>query len=205
MTEPAKQPAKILWAPRLRPELLKRLYESDAKGFQDEALCDEVGMYLFERCRTFCLTNHHEVECPECRTVFSVAGESKHVCPKDGCGWFTTQAAYWTSVRNCYAYTGRAVDAFWTFYRRYPVARTYKDKIILIDQLIHSYHLDEKTNVPTKSVASKLLEGNKKEVVRFLDRLSAIDADAKEEWRRIVSTTVDARAIGRREKEAKYL
>ena len=64
MTEPAKQPAKIRWAPRLRPELLKRLYESDAKGLQDLALCDEVGIDLFERCRTFYLTTRSEVECP---------------------------------------------------------------------------------------------------------------------------------------------
>ena len=48
-----------------------------------------------------------------------------------------------------------------------------------------------------KSVASKLLEGNKKEVVRFLDRLSARDAQAKEEWRRVVATTIDARILKR--------
>jgi hypothetical protein len=44
--------------------------------------------------------------------------------------------------------------------------------MILIDQLIHSYHLDELKN-PVKSAASKLLEGNKKEVVRFLNQPSA--------------------------------
>ena len=50
-----------------------------------------------------------------------------------------------------------------------------------------------------KSVASKLLEGNKKEVVRFLDRLSARDPRAKEEWRRVVAATIDARVLIREE------
>lgn len=58
--------------------------------------------------------------------------------------------------------------AFHTFYQQYPSARTYRDKIILIDQLIHSFHINQ-LDSPTKSVASKLLEGNKKTVVRFLE------------------------------------
>ncbi len=200
MKEQPKHPAKIHWAPRLPPGLLKRLYESDARGVRDEALCDEVGVRLFERCRTFYLTNRHEVECPACGCVFAVSQEGENPCPGDGCNWSVSHETYWVSVRNHYAYTGRAVAAFVDFYRRYSGARTYQDKIILIDQLIHSYHRHEVTKVPTKSVASKLLEGNKKEVVRFLDHLSAIDAEAKAEWRRIVATTIDAGEIGRRDK-----
>ena len=33
---------KIRWAPRLRPMLLQRLYESDARGFRDLELCESV-------------------------------------------------------------------------------------------------------------------------------------------------------------------
>jgi hypothetical protein len=84
------------------------------------------------------------------------------------------------------------------FHRRWPGARSYADRILLIDQLIHSFHVDEKTGRPAKSVASKLLEGNKKEVVRFLDALSARDPAAKEAWRRTTAATVDARMHGRR-------
>ena len=42
---------KIRWAPRLAPRLLERLYASDARGFRDEELCDDVGTRLLERCR----------------------------------------------------------------------------------------------------------------------------------------------------------
>jgi hypothetical protein len=81
--------------------------------------------------------------------------------------------------------------------RRWPAARSYADRILLIDQLIHSFHVDEKTGRAAKSVASKLLEGNKKDVVRFLDELSALDPAAKADWRRTTATTIDARMLKR--------
>ena len=67
--------------------------------------------------------------------------------------------------------------------------------MLLIDQLIHSFHINEKAGGPTKSIASKLFEGNKKDVVRFLDRLSARDPVEKEQWRRKVETTIDRRIV----------
>ena len=88
-----------------------------------------------------------------------------------------------------------AIDAFLTFYRRYPNTKTYKKKILLIDQLIHSFHIDEKTGSPAKSVASKLLKGNKKAVVRFLADLSALHPDDKTRWRLAVAGTIDRRML----------
>jgi hypothetical protein len=182
---------KIHWAPRLRPQLLKRLYDSDAEGFQDLELCDEVGMILYMRCRTFALVHRNEVECPACHTVFAVSPQGQSHCPQQDCDWYTTRPLYAASVQNHYAFPGRAMDAFLSFYERYPKARTYRDKILLIDQLVHSFHVDEKTGIATKSVASKLFEGNKKAVVRFLDELSARHPDVKQEWRLAVAGTID--------------
>jgi hypothetical protein len=187
--------AKIRWAPRLRPQFLRRLYDSDAEGFRDIELCDEVGMLLYMRCCTFALFNRNEVECPVCRTVFEVSPLGQSHCPREGCGWSTTRSLYATSIKNHYAFPGRAMDAFLTFYHRYPKARTYTDKMLLIDQLIHSFHVDEKTGTPTKSVASKLLEGNKKAVVQFLDDLSALNPGAKQGWRLTVAGTIDRHVL----------
>jgi len=186
---------KIRWAQRLPPPLLKRLYESDARGFRDLELCEEVGSYLYGRCATFQLVARGEVECPRCGTALRVAREGTSRCPNAGCAWHTTYALYRQSIRDHYAATGRAIAAYETFRRRWPSAHSYPDKILLIDQLIHSFHVDEKTGVPVKSVASKLLEGNKKDVVRFLDELSALDPAAKAEWRRTTATTIDAREL----------
>jgi hypothetical protein len=175
--------------------LLQRLYESDARGFRDVELCEDVGLRLYERCRTFVLVANSQVECPVCRQVFTVSDRGRSRCPKGDCDWFTTQRTYWQSVRNHYAHTGRAIEAFSSFHRRYPAARSYQARILLIDELIHSFHLEEATQAPVKSVASKLLEGNKTDVVRFLDQLSAIDPDGKERWRRGVSQTIHGRIV----------
>lgn len=188
-------PEKIRWAARLPPRLLERLYESDARGFRDVELCDDVGMRLYARCRTFVLVYAGQVECPRCQTIFAVSSRGRSHCPGAGCGWFTTPAVYRDSIANHYAHTGRAIDAFAAFHRRYPSARSYRDRILRIDQLIHSFHLEEATGTAVKSVASKLLEGNKTEVVRFLDRLSALDPAAKERWRQTASETLHAHIL----------
>ena len=186
---------KIRWAPRLQPQLLQRLYQADAAGLVDLELCEDVGLRLYERCRTFVLVSRGEVECPSCGALFAVSPAGNSTCPNEGCGWLTTKAAYDESVRNHYANTGNAVKAYFSFYQAYPRAGTYQEKIVLIDQLIHSFHIEEKTGAQTKSIASKLLEGNKKEVVRFLDRLSARSPEQKEEWRQAVSKTIDGRIL----------
>jgi hypothetical protein len=176
---------------------LKQLYDSDAAGFQDMELCDEVGMILYMRCRTYVLVHRNEVECPVCHTVFEVLRPGERIdqsethCPHKGCTWSTTRATYRQSIRNHYAFPGRAIDAFQSFYERYPHARTYKAKMLLIDQLIHQFHVDERSGSAVKTVASRLFEGNKKAVVRFLDELSARDPNEKQAWRRAVATTID--------------
>jgi ribosomal protein L37AE/L43A len=186
-----KDTAKIRWAPRLRPELLERLYRSDAQGFHDTELCDKVGTTLYCRCQTLLRVHRDEVECPLCGTVFRIARDQVSACPQEGCGWHTTGEAYAQSIRNHYASPGRALAAYALFCHKWETAAAYRVKLLLIDQLIHSFHLSEKGE-PAKSVASKLLEGNKKAVVRFLDRLSARDSAEKEAWRCKVEQTIDA-------------
>ena len=197
----SEPPAKIRWAPRLRPQLLKRLYDADAQGLRDLELCDEVGMILYMRCRTYMFVLRGEVECPACRTVFEVGGlddwqdQSETHCPNPACTWFTTRALYRQSIHNHYAHPGRAITAYRSFYERYPHARTYQAKMRLIDQLIHQFHVEEKTGRAVKSIASRLLEGNKKAVVRFLDELSARDPAEKEAWRHAMADTIDRHVV----------
>jgi hypothetical protein len=141
----------IRWAPRLPPRLLERLYRADASGLRDDEPCDDVGMRLYARCRTFVLVSRGEVECPKCRSVFGVDRKEPSACPGVDCRWSTDIVSYRASIRNHYAYPGRALEAFMTFHRSYERARTYPQKIVLIDTLIHSFHLDEARS-PTVSL-----------------------------------------------------
>jgi hypothetical protein len=133
--------------------------------------------------------------------VFKVArcntwpDRTRTYCPNERCTWSTTRETYRQSIHTHYASPGRAIDAYRSFYERYPHARTYKAKILLIDRLVHQFHADEKTGNAVKSIASRLFEGNKKAVVRFLDELSARDPGAKQVWRDTVATTIDRRIV----------
>jgi hypothetical protein len=187
--------AKIRWAPRLQPMLLKRLYDSDARGERNIELCDDVGITLYMRCRTYAMCVEHKVDCPLCRHVVTVSRTGITRCGGPGCNWETNQDEFTESVVNHYAFPGRAMGPFLHYYHHYPDARTYQEKMLLIDQLIHSFHQDEKAGNAVKSVASKLLEGNKKAVVAFLDALSALNPEDKDKWREVVATTIDKRFV----------
>jgi hypothetical protein len=67
---------------------------------------------------------------------------------------------------------GEGDPAFTEYYERYPLARGYTDKILLIDALIHSFHCDLTVNLPNRSSANNLIEGSHDQVVAFLDALA---------------------------------
>jgi hypothetical protein len=76
-----------------------------------------------------------------------------------------------------------ALPEFVEFYDRFAPALEYKEKMLLIDRLIHSFHWSLKENQPARSAANNLIEGDHDQVVEFLDRLAGIDHDLKESWR----------------------
>jgi hypothetical protein len=182
---------KISWAPRLPFSLVRRLYKSFSSGIYDDELCDDVGIRLYLRCETFIHVWESKVACPVCRTVFKVAKEGTSYCPNEKCGWSTDFNQYWASIRPYYAWPGRAMAAWEEYYEKYPGKKTFHEKIILIDQLIHSFHIDEKTNLPVKTVGSKLFEGKRKVIVQMLDELSGIESSKKEQWREEMLLTID--------------
>ena len=69
---------KIRWASRVNPSLIVRLYKSDAAGFQDEKLADEVGCAIIARIEDiFAATASYyghggNIKCPACGEVMEV-------------------------------------------------------------------------------------------------------------------------------------
>ena len=187
---------KIKWEPRIKPELIQKLYQTDALGIQDTELCDEVGMRLYLRCQTIVRVKNDEVVCPRCGAVFVIQTSHKEavtLCPTKGCEWHTTRLEYQQSWSKKRIWGANAIPAFEEFYDRYPKLRTYKDKMLLIDKLIHSFHWDLKLNLPNRSAANNLIEGNHDQVVAFLDQLSGIESDDKTTWRETVQTMMKRR------------
>lgn len=182
---------KISWAPKVRQAKIRQLYQNDALGAVDEILVEDVGLSLLHRCRSIWLVTQREVECARCGAVFPMSepGTWKLLpgiqrCPTPGCGWETTAGEWHESWRHRELLGTAAVQAFETYLHEYPRARTTEERMVCIDQLIHSFHISLQTGKLNRSFANNLIEGSHDQVVEFLDRLSARPGGVdKEQWR----------------------
>ncbi|MEE4195936.1 MAG: hypothetical protein V2J07_12120 [Anaerolineae bacterium] len=189
----------IRWAARLQPALLKRLYDTDAQGIHDEELCDDVAYRLWLRCQTIVMVACGEVFCPRCGTPFTVNADTPEtvtICPKEGCGWQTTRHAYHQSWRKLRIWGHNAITFFEEYYEQYDPKLAYKEKLFLIDRLIHQFHWSAKEQLPARTVANNLLEGSHNQIVQFLDELSGVDPTRKAEWRQVKEVMMRRRRGG---------
>ena len=64
-----KEEIKPTWSPRVPKHKIRRLYQQDARGIQDDDLINEVGFALLARCESFLEANQAvrgRVSCPVC-------------------------------------------------------------------------------------------------------------------------------------------
>ena len=163
---------KISWSPKVRQAKIRQLYQNDALGAVDEVLVEDVGLALLERCRSIWLVTNRQVECPRCGAVFSLCepGSWKHLpgiqtCPSPGCGWQTTAEEWHDSWKHRELIGTAAMDAVETFLHDYPLAKRTEERMVCIDQLIHSFHISLRTGRPSRSFANNLIEGSHNQVV----------------------------------------
>jgi predicted RNA-binding Zn-ribbon protein involved in translation (DUF1610 family) len=184
---------RIQWASKVPQSIIRRLYETDARGIADDELIDKVGWALWERCDsilTVTAAHYGRVRCPACGTLI----ERQQGSPADeqvicgACGWQVAWATYHQSYRGKQLFGANAVAVFEAYHAAFPQAQAAKPKMLLIDQLIHAFHVGL-TDIG-RPVAANLIEGKLAEVIRFLDALTNGDAsgagasDARAAWRR---------------------
>jgi hypothetical protein len=164
---------EVRWAPRLRPEKLRRLYETDAQGIMDLELLDEVAYTLYSRCDSI-LTVTESIEgktkCPRCGYGIAATPGGELHCPE--CQWQATKAEYHRCWEHQQLNGRNALAAFQTFVRLLPLAATPPEKMRLVDALIHACHYDLKRGKRGGSVARNLLEGKGRAIRELLDRLA---------------------------------
>lgn len=160
---------RLGYAPRVPIGPVARLYKADAMGIEEEELLTDVGWRLYARCQDVLLVGDRRVRCPECRTVFGVpprrpAPDAVATCP--GCGWWVTAAEFYysTSGTDLDGHNARPVWA--EFAERFPGARTYQERMLLIDRLIHGVH---RSGAPA---ARNLFEDHPRQVLATLDALA---------------------------------
>lgn len=165
------------WAPKVKRSLIRRLYESVARGLLDDEQIDEVGVALLARCRSILTVTEAvrgRIGCPACGTVFRRALPQLR-CP--ACEWSLSWERYRATYKGRQLFGGAALPAFREFCRRYPRSKSTGDKLVLIDTLLHEYHwnLIRGLSEPqaTRPAAACLVDGRRlADVIAFLDELS---------------------------------
>ncbi len=187
----------IRWAAKVPQWKIRRLYEADASGIIDDDRIDEVGWALWDRCDsilTVTAAHHGLVRCPSCGSDIerqqNQSADERVVC--GACGWQIAWATYHQSYRGKQLFGANAVDIFKAYHQAFPQAQSPSAKMLLIDQLIHAFHVS--IAEIGRPVAANLIEGSLAENIRFLDALthSGTSAtgvgDSQPAWRRTLDS-----------------
>jgi len=180
--------AKVRWASRVNPRLIRRLYETDARGIIDEELIDEVGIGLYARCESILQANeahiHGRVLCPECgQTIqrpLDVWRDRSKPVTCDRCGWSVRWGDYLATYQDKHLVSVGAIAMHQAFVRDFRRAATPREKMLAIDALIHAFHWElmdrrwsRENRGPGRSAARDLIWAkNQEDLLTFLDSLT---------------------------------
>ncbi len=164
----------LRWARRVQQQLIRRLYTLDAQGIQDDELVNEAGYAMYARCESIRIaTEAHfgRATCPTCHSVIQRAGWSKDELLVCACGWQLTWGEYHKSYQRKQLVGGKAFPFFTEFLESWPRQRTYRDKLLAIDRLIHALHVDLKHGF-ARPGAVNLIECTMREALSLLHELA---------------------------------
>jgi ribosomal protein S27AE len=175
--------AEVRWAPRVNPQKIRRLYETDARGIVDDELIEEVGFALYSRCQSILIaTEAHagRVQCPRCGSIVPHHGDRDATLQCEQCSWRVRWGDYFKTYQDKHLHGGGALFAFKEYLDAFTRASSPRERMLAIDRLIHVFHC-ELVQDPVRSVGVNLIYGkNTREVTEFLDRLSYGEASTPE-------------------------
>jgi len=167
---------KPVWARRVRKDKVRRLYENDAEGIVDEALIDDVGVALLARCESFLAAieaTGGRAPCPRCDQRVAHGRDQEEVLHCEKCGWELTWGEYFQTIQHKQLSGAEPVmRLFREYVAAFAGARTPREKVLLIDRLIHGFHWSLGAGHTTRPVAINLIQGRLRDVMEFLDDLT---------------------------------
>ena len=167
---------------------VRKFYLICAGGVYDEEVINNTGIALFLRCESileYTWAHEGKVKCKRCSRIgkeifinrITKAPRELIRCPL--CGWQIQWRVYISETEKKQTgqlWAGRARYAFEEFYRKYPGCKESGEKVIAIDQLIHSFHwtLKNELKKPTglRTACVNLLEGNATQINDLLNNLT---------------------------------
>lgn len=169
------------WPAKLDIHKLKKLYMLDAKGIYDEVLADEVGLILYIRCK-YGKEDMERIEksiirCHNCGKEIGGEGDFRQ-CE---CGYQYSFREYRRSFRRNNMPTGAAAKVFDEYMVKWSLAKGYSEKMILIDTLLHEFHLSLVSGAVHRPVAMNFIDGTRKQVEEVIGELARNDSPNHDE------------------------
>lgn len=185
------------WAPRIARRDIARLYRSCGQGILDTELIDEVGIGLYVRCESILKVKEAmrgNIMCPHCESVVRrtchVSEDERLHCPR--CRWECSWQEYRRTFEGKLLNAGGMERFCHEYLHRFAVTKSYGEKLVLIDTLIHRLHGELVGG--NKPGAYAFIEGDIADVASFLDHLTYEDKmpeeikASRERWRKQVRT-----------------
>ena len=170
---------KFHWAERVSRREIQRLYESDARGMLDVELLDEVHYAIYARvCDMMEVREAQQfgrVKCRHCREPvpqpYRMGSRNKsNVLECAKCGWRATCGEFYQSYTGKSMLPGSALDLFESYLERFPKARTPREKLLLIDWLIHRFHVMQ--GIARMPVGQNVIRGTTGQVCELIETLA---------------------------------
>jgi hypothetical protein len=176
---------KFKWSKKVSRRDLLRLYQGEARGLLDEELLDEIGYMFYIRCvqakQVKEIMEQGQILCVHCGAILNantVKVIGRPPLPKDNlpinceCGYSYTYREYRRSCNAANMPGGRAEPIFEQFMQKWPACRDEKQKMLLIDWLVHECHVTLMSGERGRSVCMNLLEGTMKQVSDLILKLA---------------------------------
>lgn len=170
---------KFQWAKRVSRKAIQRLYESDARGLLDEDLLDEVHLAIHARvCDMFEVRDAQKLGRVKCRACgapvpqpYRMGSPNKNNLLRcEACGWQVTCGEYYQSYTGRSLLPGSATDLFEGYLERFPGAQIPAQKMLLIDWLIHQFHVMQ--GIARMPVGENVIEGTAEQVRELIETLA---------------------------------
>ena len=160
------------WPNKLNIQKLKQLYMLDAKGIQDTVLADAIGLTLYLRCKygkeDMDRMENGVIRCHNCGNEIAGDGDFRQC----GCGYQYSYREYRRSYRRNNMPSGSAAKIFIKFIADWDRAKSYQEKMILIDGLLHEFHLCMISGARGRTVAMNFIDGTHKRVEGVINELA---------------------------------
>jgi hypothetical protein len=136
--------APVKGAPKVRQDKIRRLCEKETMGICVEELIDEVGYALYVRCVSIlgATAANGRAKSHGCGGIITRQKVADEVLHCDGCGWELDWKTCHKSIKKKQILGNATLPFFREYVDRFFAARTPREKLLLIDRVIHEFHLN---------------------------------------------------------------